>query len=227
MITGGTATDKLVGYSLVQANAASDQADAAQQFSDTAEDINSRMSETVNQVARLANATQQAAQTARDTVVRSQRPWLAVEGSAVSLQVPTIVASGIHSDTAVSVRNYGQSPALHVAVHIAVTVGSMERLREAADESCKEADMMAGFPKQDISGHYIFPGNAMPYEFKGTTGSPDIKLGIPLDVVGCISYGDQFKIRHHTRFCYYSQGSISSMVANERLVSCPINEEAD
>jgi len=35
MISGGTQTDKLVGYAKVQANASSDQADAAQQFSDT------------------------------------------------------------------------------------------------------------------------------------------------------------------------------------------------
>jgi ABC-type transporter Mla subunit MlaD len=57
MIEGGTATDKLVDYSKVQANASSDQADAAQQFSDTAEDINGRMSDAVDQLqAAAANA---------------------------------------------------------------------------------------------------------------------------------------------------------------------------
>jgi hypothetical protein len=50
MITGGTQTDKLVGYARTQANSAGDQADAAQQFSDTAEDINGRMSDAVDQL---------------------------------------------------------------------------------------------------------------------------------------------------------------------------------
>ena len=49
-ISSSNQTDNLVRYAKVQANASSDQADAAQQFSDTAEDINSRMSDAVDQL---------------------------------------------------------------------------------------------------------------------------------------------------------------------------------
>jgi uncharacterized protein YukE len=78
MITGGTATDKLVDYAKVQANASSDQGDAAQQFSDTTEDINSRLSEAVDQLQAANRQTKAGLNASAEATRLDQRAWFGI-----------------------------------------------------------------------------------------------------------------------------------------------------
>jgi len=84
MVTGATATDKLIEYAKVQANAGSDQADAAQQFSDTAEDINSGIGGAVDQLEAAAKNTSAAVKNAQSAFREEQRAWVGVQGTADS-----------------------------------------------------------------------------------------------------------------------------------------------
>jgi hypothetical protein len=90
MITGSTATDNLVKYSLVQASAASDQADAAQQFSDTADDINSRMSDAVVQLQAAANNAKTGIRATQNAMRLDQRAWVVAKGITHNLAVDNV-----------------------------------------------------------------------------------------------------------------------------------------
>jgi hypothetical protein len=47
------------------------------------------------------------------------------------------------------------------------------------------------------------------------------------DLIGCISYIDQFKGTHHTRFLFMSQSRISDIKAGEQMRPSPMNQSAD
>jgi ABC-type transporter Mla subunit MlaD len=73
MISGGTATDKLVTYAQNQASAGSDIADAAQQFSDTADDTNEAIYGAVEQLEAAAKNTKDAVRNAQTSFHEEQR----------------------------------------------------------------------------------------------------------------------------------------------------------
>src|ERR1035438_7010908 len=73
MIAGGTATDKLVEYTRAQANAGNDQADAAQQFSDTTEEINAGINSAVDQLESAANNAKASIQATQNAMRLEQR----------------------------------------------------------------------------------------------------------------------------------------------------------
>jgi hypothetical protein len=79
-ISSSGQTNKLVGYAKTQANAASDISDASQQFSDTAEDINERMSEAVDQLTVAATNAKASIRATQDAMRLDQRAWVVVKG---------------------------------------------------------------------------------------------------------------------------------------------------
>jgi hypothetical protein len=82
MITGSTATDRLVSYAKIQANAGSDIADAAQQFSDTADETNGRIADAVDQLQAAADNTKTTIRNTQTAFRAEQRAWVGVLGVA-------------------------------------------------------------------------------------------------------------------------------------------------
>jgi|NGEPerStandDraft_6_1074524.scaffolds.fasta_scaffold151248_1 hypothetical protein len=107
MISGGTQTDKLIRYARTQANAASDQADAAQQFSDTTEDINGRMSDAVEQLEAAAKNAKASIEATQKSFRADQRAWVGL-GEAQILQFNAKDALKL----AVPMVDTGKSPAV-------------------------------------------------------------------------------------------------------------------
>jgi hypothetical protein len=79
-VSGSHQTAKLVGYGKMQANAASDIGDAAQQFSDTAEDINSRMSDAVDQLKASSDNAKKSLDASIESALQDRRPWVGIQG---------------------------------------------------------------------------------------------------------------------------------------------------
>ena len=106
MVSGGTATDNLVNYAKVQANAASDQAEAAQQFSDTSEDINGRMSEAVDQLNAAASSAKAGIEATQESMRQEQRAWAGM------MQITGIPEAGKPFHATVIFQNTGRTPAI-------------------------------------------------------------------------------------------------------------------
>jgi len=106
MYQGGAATDKLVNYSEAQANSASDQADAAQQFSDTTEAINSGITGAVDQLEATANNAKASIKATQDALRLEQRAWVFISGMSLKPLV-------LHEPFTVELwlKNEGRTPA--------------------------------------------------------------------------------------------------------------------
>jgi hypothetical protein len=211
------------------------QAELARKDAGEAVDIQTKLADrSAEQAERSADAAKSAADTAHDTLFKGQRPWVGIDGYPIVLQPPQVTKeTGVHADVVIGVKNFGISPALHVAINTGITIGpptsDLTQFRRDADASCKMADMGSSpiVPGEERTGRYIFPGTTLTSRLNMTANSPYLDPNRGLDLVGCIAYTDQFKAKHHTRFCFMSQGRIDQIVANQPLVSCPMNEIAD
>jgi hypothetical protein len=81
MYTGGTATDRLVDYAKMQADAGNSISDAARQFSDTAEDTDANISDAVEQLKATAKNTRDSISETRNAMHADQRSWVIPFGS--------------------------------------------------------------------------------------------------------------------------------------------------
>jgi hypothetical protein len=187
---------------------------------------------------RAADAAKSAADTARDALKMVNRPWLGIDGSITVLKPVVIDKEGLHTELGFQIKNFGPGPAMHIGRHEIIRNASEDALpngtvdfsnfKREADISCKIADANAKpiVPGEMGSGPYIFPNNFISYDSHVTTVPPP-NIANSLDVVGCITYSDQFKSTHHTRFCFMGQRSIKNTVAMDQLIPCPINQDAN
>ena len=151
-----------------------------------------------------ANAAKNAAETARDALVRVQRPWVGLDGS------PTIETTPDWYSYSARLKNFGIAPALKVGVSIR---------RPTTDDFQKEMDKTC----EEAKAHpftYIMPGQPYPYRTPHSFylgGDNSVRL------VGCVTYFGQFGGLdfHRTPFCFTSGVPISKTTA-ESLVACPI-----
>jgi hypothetical protein len=185
-----------------------------------------------------ATAAKSAADTARDALVVVNRPWLGIDGPMTVLEPLTTDKDGFHAHVGFLIKNFGPSPALHFGIYEVIQNSTEDarpdgtvdfaNFKREGDISCKMADMATNpiVPGESGSGPYIFPNNSQPYGPYMTRGTaPDQSTS--LDIIGCIVYADQFKIIHHTRFCFMGQKAIKDTKAMDRLTTCPINANAD
>jgi hypothetical protein len=194
-------------------------------------------------VQKSADAAKSAADTAHDALVRSQRPWLGINGPMIAVERLRIESiqerMQIHGRVKIAVRNFGVSPALHVGIEITdvpyersteedVEIHS-RTFKETADRSCRIADIKASSLDGHASGPFIFPNIGGDVESLLNTNSPPRVVNSWITVVGCISYGDQFDPghSHHTRFCFMSKGVMTNISAGEVFVPCSENQEVD
>jgi hypothetical protein len=219
MITGGTATDKLVQYAKTQANAGSDISDAAQEFSDTAEEINSEISESRDAL-NATNKQNRAALNATLAEMRTQtrlavRPYVGLNDD-----IPNPVGNGqLHIDDkgnasmlyGISAKNFSGVPAQEVAsyANLVITDDLYEVYRQR-DSACKD-DVIG---KPDI-GSTLFQGrNRVFMQTLAMTTVKAIHTPKPHDwyqfsvwLTGCIGYRDQFGYLYRTQFI---QGMVDS-----------------
>jgi hypothetical protein len=189
-----------------------------------------------------ADAASKAANTARDAMTRVQRPWLGIDGLPTEIE-PFTSGGGV---LRLTVNNFGTAPALHVAVVMQTSISGPEELTKLANSTCDNAvkNTRPLSPGEEGSGQYIFPGNKIYPRLVGAVAGFDIGAGIGTDtegakkaatptshtpitttptavtaftLIGCIGYRDQFKVIHHTHFCFTSPP----------MVPCNTNEDAD
>ena len=208
MISGGTQTNKLVGYANTQANASSDQADAAQQFTDTAEDINGGISGAVDQLQAAAENAKASIKATQDALRLEQRAWVFVSGMELKplvLNDPLVVAYLI--------KNEGRTPATmrkESRFFLTISFSPIDQLKEPS-----------GNPP--FKGGIVFPGIVYGPSLISSAsmiGNPPHLLGsneiaaynskpptLWVYVFGRIAYTDAFGISRETSFCAVSNGT--------------------
>lgn len=215
MWAGGTATDKLVAYARTQANASSDIGDAAQEFSDIADEINSEISESRDAL-NTSNRQNKAALDATIAQMRTQtrlavRPYIGLNDD-----IPNPVENGpLRIDEkgnasmlyGISAKNYSAVPAQDVFsdANLVITDDLYEVYRQR-DSACR--DEIIGKP--DI-GYTLFQGrNRVSVQTLATTSVKVIHgelYQFSVWLTGCIGYRDQFGYLYRAKFI---QGMVDS-----------------
>jgi hypothetical protein len=204
-----------------------------------------------------AQAAKDAADTSRDALVRSSRPWIGVVGIPVVLDLRPSPDNklALVASMSMTVKNYGPSPALYVNVFpdtfIPVAMdskGSLEETKEAEKAACTMASMsiaehqsstLIGDKMEAIVmppfGQTIFPNEPTKVYF------PSLQFNYrdaaelakrTMRVVGCVAYSDQFSTKlnpvvHHTVFCYHTLGAVKTFTPSQGLTPCGISQNAD
>lgn len=159
-----------------------------------------------------ADAARSAADTAASALVVANRPWVGVEKVTIS-DPPTFedTPGGLRATVkivTVSVRNFGPSPALNVSVDAAPFDGTEQdteaQFKRESALHCDRADDMNREIGTGIgsAGQIVFPQS--PATFRLGSNGPAKERGRFVELIGCITYMDQFgaPVRHHTRFCF-------------------------
>jgi len=170
-----------------------------------------------------------------DALVRSNRPWLAVDGNPQVLEPVHVGADGLQCKVRFSIKNFGVSPALYVNLRPSLDTfvfGGDEpvaQFKQSADSDCQTADLKTrpSVPGEGGTGPYIVPTGLLQRDID--VSNPSIKdFTKPFRVIGCIAYWDQFKERiHHSTFCFITENSAKDAGPNTRFSICPINQTAD
>jgi hypothetical protein len=176
----------------------------------------------LKQMRIATTAATMSADTARDTLVRSQRPWLVNDGPA------TYKVGDVYKDQDMAgvtfsfqIKNFGPAPALDAGFGLQPfirTAGDMHDFDNARKQACQLADGVI-----NVSSQTIFPQQTVNY----TTGGFIPSFGKVQVVLfyGCIAYRDQFDTghtTHHTTFCVF--GPIKEP---HSLALCGVNEIAN
>jgi hypothetical protein len=161
---------------------------------------------------KAANAARDAADTGRDTLIASNRPWLDVD---ISIVGPLMFDSaGAHLEANIITSNLGHSPAIHVAKgqeFIQVIAGSPNPWQEIK-RRCQSADGQSALPANRGVTQTIFPGKPQSEHWNLTLSltemSKEIIPGERLPfiypaIVWCVAYGADFsKSTHHTGYAW-------------------------
>ena len=199
------------------ANAAIDQADAAQQFSDTAEDINGEMSDAVDQLSAAANNAKASIQATQDAMRLDQRAWLSVGDDTYAIDESGPVTSSV------TVLNTGKSPATNVLCRI--TGVTKPKGHVLADSDIVYS---ADLPTQKQGT--LFPNQHFPLAAGGPPMEPgsqrrwfaSVRSGEQVQYFfGNVRYKDTFGRDHWTHFCsQFVPGTKSG-------TPCPIYNDTD
>jgi len=163
----------------------------------------------------------------------------AVDGSMIVSEPAVIDKDGMHYGVQFVEKNYGNSPALYLQSEVSSSNNTVKTLpngtadftefKRAADVLCRAADEKSRpvVPGEEGTGITLFP-TSQTHPTSDETVSPAPKSNAGLDIIGCLSYADQFKLgRHYTRFCFMSEGRLSDVKKGDVLTPCPINQSAD
>jgi len=176
----------------------------------------------LNQMRDATVAATHSANTAKETMLRSQRPWIGNEGSGVKIKI--LNTNMVAGNMMILAKNFGPSPALNMGVgafpFIRSTASDDSDFSKAREKACAEADTNAL-----ILGDSLFPQQASRYDAIVLSAVEGIEKRDRMLFAGCISYRDQFDITHpthHTSFCV--MGAIKHLDA---LYNCGTGEIAN
>ncbi|MGA3264574.1 MAG: hypothetical protein ABSC47_11080 [Terracidiphilus sp.] len=202
-----------------------------------------------NATRKLAAQAEISAGIAKESLTKGNRPWLGVDGSLTirRIEMKTVVLdegrqvqNHVVVEPDFTIKNFGNAPAFMVTTNIGqVSTQNYSDVKEYFKEvetlqntSCAEADSSSSSTGKE-SGGMIYPDNtqgtaiaAIAYVHGGPPNSVE-RYDLPLTLVGCISYRDQFSIRHYTKFCFTSDAPMSSLVKGDRLRQCIRNQDAN
>jgi len=196
------------------------------------------------EIQKSANAATSANIAAHDALTRSNRPWLGVESLRVTAPIGfTKAGSGkdityfISGSLEITIKNFGSSPALSVRNFIEAydptflnetfdPSDPFAPLRKFGEGACALADGNE-FTKKNprMYGGSIFPTQTTTYTSYGIPGfaKRELAAGDFMQLVGCISYRDQFReTTHHTHYCVLAPIGTLGTVNN-----CESNTDAD
>lgn len=201
---------------------------------------------------KAAEAAKSSADTARDALIRGQRPWVGFDGNprTKSASIGDVKdLSGIPNgrkqfDWSIDIQleNFGVSPALHTVmfyeISFAADIESLEGTLEPACPGAAGLIFNKPFSKStqiEQRGVMIFPSIAVPNGFSFGMGADSLDalksayLGRTTYLLGCIAYLDQFGDRpvHHTRFCYHTFRDIGTVKAGDEMTPCSWGQYAD
>jgi hypothetical protein len=180
------------------ADAASDQADAAQQFSDTAEDINGGVAGAVDQLSATADNARASIRAAQNSLHIDQRAWVGVS----DITKPDFAVDKPFV-TKVLVKNTGKTPAKDVTVTFAIRPG---------DPNNPDPSKL---PAQPAGSHGVLLPNIeteMPLDATHSAAGGKLSQSvfdqinsgqITMLVYGTIEYEDVFGYRHWVKSCAY------------------------
>jgi hypothetical protein len=178
---------------------------------------------------KAADAAKSAADTARDALVKSNRPWVGIDDQPVVVQIQEMNKGVWKFVVRYKVKNFGKDIALHIGFAGKVSEsGTPETFKSEADTFCAIAENLTKpiYPGDKGTGPYIFPGNWI--NKQGGQIGARVDGSTKFDVIGCIVYSDQFNSPiHHTRFCFMSKSTIAKVRPNQILSPCLVNEDAD
>jgi hypothetical protein len=151
-------------------------------------------------------ATQQAADATTQATVRSTRPWVGVQ---YPIEVTSVDWDNHTATYVVTIKNYGPSVALHLAVAANIVSNSVV-LPQIQNEACERSLMISkgtasnGQQFPPMTGETMFPTDGFGRWFTDDS-FPVAQDSNRFWIVGCITYSDQFEKPRVTRFCnvYY------------------------
>jgi hypothetical protein len=197
------------------------------------------------QLQKSADAATKANLAAHDALTRSNRPWLGVESVRIIAPISFMKAGSgkdityfVNGSLEITIKNFGTSPALSVNEAIEAydpTYFTKEKfdptdpfaqLRKFGDSVCTLADGNE-FTKKNpqMYGGSVFPTQATTYTTQGIPGfsKRNIEVGKFMQLLGCISYRDQFdEMTHHTHYCVIAPVGAIATVNN-----CESNTDAN
>lgn len=199
LIQGGADTKALVG-------AAGDQADAAQQFSDTAEDINGRMSDAVDQLGAASSNARAGIKATQEAMRLDQRAWVGV------LQVTGVPEKGKVFEIESILTNTGKTPATHMT--------RFQRSMPILRGRKLVPDYSGAKDGSTVSSSILLPNQW----FRGTTHASDkvldqsdidliSKRDVTIYLYGKVCYKDVFGRSHWERFCSFYDPDTKSFPA--------------
>lgn len=185
-----------------------------------------------NEMRKATVASSSAAETAKQALVRGQRPWVGPENE------PNVALNrsneGIQSVIVIPIRNYGLSPAFHISYYLEpLDIGnSLNDIQEASKRFCQIAEIGAittdKVPGTSF-GFYMLP-NAVQRILDKRAWNAQKPFNA---VVGCVAYVDQFHDTpiqspiHHTSLCFRSFAPIAPGQPIPQLFGCSFAESMD
>ncbi|SRR6266566_1759910 len=179
-----------------------------------------------------ATTAQQQLRENHNALIQVQRAWVGpsqpIKVVTYNLGPPQIILS-----YQVFLKNFGPTVALNVIPAVSAAPG-INRLDQTMDVNCESAERLS---KGDLPpgqqqpipggrlGQTLFTNEerTIPY---GSSEPSDPTL-TTLYIAGCISYRDQFDIRHRTRFCFETPRLAKDFTTNQALVHCNVYNDAN
>jgi hypothetical protein len=174
---------------------------------------------------KAADAAKSAADTARDTLVLDQRPWIGPVGN-MHIRFDKTTATGGKLMINLPVKNTGLSPAVRSTYYMEIVPfdekASLLTSNQHIKEWCDIEDSLVTKQKES-TGVVMFPGDPHTLLSPGIWDMKDTWITKPFVIAGCIVYLDEFKNSppHHTWFCYRSYDPVSVFLPTTKPLPVP------